>query len=176
MKVTFLTILVSGVLAAPSANADLLYYNVGMTGDQEVNASGDFNQGDPDGFGVAKLVIDTLANTIDWQFLVADIALPLTGAHIHNAAAGANGPIVVNFNAQLSGTGLNDSDLAAVVANPSDFYVNLHNEMFPNGAIRGQFCDPYRTVSAVPVPAAVWLFGSGLLGLIGVARRKSAVT
>jgi len=27
-------------------------------------------------------------------------------------------------------------------------------------------------MSAVPVPAAVWLFGSGLLGLIGVARRK----
>jgi len=29
-------------------------------------------------------------------------------------------------------------------------------------------------VSAVPVPAAMWLFGSGLLGLVGVARRKSA--
>ena len=29
-------------------------------------------------------------------------------------------------------------------------------------------------VSAVPVPAAVWLFGSGLLGLIGVARRKKS--
>ena len=28
------------------------------------------------------------------------------------------------------------------------------------------------TVSSVPVPAAVWLFGSGLLGLAGVARRK----
>ena len=27
-------------------------------------------------------------------------------------------------------------------------------------------------VSAVPVPAAVWLFGSGLIGLIAVARRK----
>ncbi|MDH5571896.1 MAG: hypothetical protein OEY89_09035 [Gammaproteobacteria bacterium] len=27
-------------------------------------------------------------------------------------------------------------------------------------------------VSAVPVPAAVWLFGSGLLGLIGVARGR----
>lgn len=26
--------------------------------------------------------------------------------------------------------------------------------------------------SVVPLPAAVWLFGSGLLGLIGVARRK----
>mgnify|MGYP003573512419 CR=1 FL=1 len=29
-------------------------------------------------------------------------------------------------------------------------------------------------VSPVPVPAAVWLFGSGLLGLIGMARRKKA--
>lgn len=29
-------------------------------------------------------------------------------------------------------------------------------------------------VSAVPVPAAAWLFGSGLLGLIGIARRKVA--
>lgn len=28
-------------------------------------------------------------------------------------------------------------------------------------------------VSAVPVPAAVWLFGSGLIGLIGFARRKA---
>lgn len=28
-------------------------------------------------------------------------------------------------------------------------------------------------LSSVPVPAAVWLFGSGLLGLIGVARRKA---
>ncbi len=27
-------------------------------------------------------------------------------------------------------------------------------------------------VQAVPVPAAVWLFGSGLLGLAGIARRK----
>lgn len=29
-------------------------------------------------------------------------------------------------------------------------------------------------VSTVPVPAGVWLFGSGLLGLVGVARRNKA--
>ena len=29
-------------------------------------------------------------------------------------------------------------------------------------------------VSTVPLPATVWLFGSGLLGLIGVARKKTA--
>jgi len=28
------------------------------------------------------------------------------------------------------------------------------------------------SVSAVPVPAAVWLFGSGLIGLFGINRRK----
>ena len=32
----------------------------------------------------------------------------------------------------------------------------------------------FTPAAAVPVPAAVWLFGSGLLGLIGIARRKSA--
>ena len=30
------------------------------------------------------------------------------------------------------------------------------------------------TVSAVPVPAAVWLFSSGLIGLVGLAKRKKA--
>jgi len=29
------------------------------------------------------------------------------------------------------------------------------------------------SVSAVPVPAAAWLFGSGLIGLVGMARRNS---
>ena len=30
------------------------------------------------------------------------------------------------------------------------------------------------SLTAVPVPAAVWLFGSGLIGLIGIARRRKA--
>jgi len=30
------------------------------------------------------------------------------------------------------------------------------------------------SVTAVPIPAAVWLFGSGLIGLIGIARRRKS--
>lgn len=30
------------------------------------------------------------------------------------------------------------------------------------------------TYAVVPVPAAAWLFGSGLIGLVGLARRKAA--
>jgi hypothetical protein len=36
----------------------------------------------------------------------------------------------------------------------------------------GDFTFAAAAASPVPIPAAVWLFGSGLLGLIGVARRR----
>lgn len=44
--------------------------------------------------------------------------------------------------------------------------VGLHVQAFDGGGSESFVNMP------VPVPAALWLFGSGLLGLIGFARRK----
>jgi hypothetical protein len=41
------------------------------------------------------------------------------------------------------------------------------------GFMAGQW-DTTATITAVPVPAAAWLFGSGLIGLVGLARRKAS--
>jgi len=46
-----------------------------------------------------------------------------------------------------------------------------------NGCLADYFIDNVSIVAdvnAVPVPAAAWLFGSGLLGLVGIARKKKA--
>ncbi|MHB8535825.1 MAG: VPLPA-CTERM sorting domain-containing protein [Sulfuricaulis sp.] len=42
----------------------------------------------------------------------------------------------------------------------------------PDGPFAGNKANFNLGPAAVPVPAAVWLFGSGLLGLVGIARRK----
>jgi len=42
------------------------------------------------------------------------------------------------------------------------------------GNVSFQYGTGYDEPNIVPVPAAVWLFGSGLLGLIGISRRKKA--
>jgi CHRD domain len=35
-------------------------------------------------------------------------------------------------------SGLDKNLLKAIIRNPQDYYVNVHNAPFPNGAVRGQ--------------------------------------
>jgi len=69
-----------------------------------------------------------------------------------------------------------------VAGDPSEILMLELNEGFIsdiNAAILG--VDQYfsiggkRSLPAVPIPATAWLFGSGLIGLIGVARRKTRI-
>jgi len=74
----------------------------------------------------------------------------------------------------ITGAGLLASDFNVIGApgpgagNPGPF---LSVARFQSTGTDGNGSD-WVGASPVPVPAAVWLFGSGLLGLVGVARRK----
>lgn len=85
------------------------------------------------------------------------------------------------------GIDLDDNSATALASEnlPSSFPVPLFTDknsfLFSASAVSGIDMDTSReffisgelvSLNAVPVPAAVWLFGSGFISLIGVARRK----
>jgi hypothetical protein len=69
---------------------------------------------------------------------------PASAAHIHRGAPSENGPPVVSLVTPPTGETAEactriERDLAQqILAEPEKFYVNVHNEPYPGGAIRGQ--------------------------------------
>lgn len=101
--------------------------------------------GDPDGSGTASVTIDREAGEVCYELEVADIADP-TVAHIHRGAAGESGGVAVDFSLPENGmsgcvTGADSSVIEEIIENPGNFYVNVHNDDHPGGAIRGQLAN-----------------------------------
>jgi hypothetical protein len=170
-RILAVTLGIFGLSISLNTSAAIVTFVVPLDGHQEISVlTGLPDGGDPDGTGTATLMIDNIANSISWEITVANILLPPIGAHIHQQVVGVNGGIVVNFSGQLSGANLVDVDLANVLANPAGFYVNIHNEAFPSGAIRGQLGSP------VPAPAGVLLLATGIAAVGGrrLLRAKAA--
>lgn len=118
----------------------------GLTGDAEVPGPGD-----PSAEGSALVwdtnVADELCYTVD----VGNLSPPPSAAHIHRGAEGANGPVVVALENVVANPmwsrcqrGLDPALVAEILSTPSSFYVNVHNESFPAGAIRGQLFEQSR--------------------------------
>lgn len=109
-----------------------------MNGAQEVPGPGD-----PDGEGKARIKINLEENQLCADLKVKDID-PATAAHIHHAPAGSAGAVVVVLptpNSEGKAEGCMTSDhnlLKAIKEEPEEYYVNVHNNPYPNGAIRGQ--------------------------------------
>lgn len=116
--------------------------NATLSGANEVSATGVLGVGDPDGSGTARVTVNPGQNLVCWEITVAGIN-GATRGHIHEAVAGANGPIVVEFfeagNTMLEGCTTPTATTAReILKDPAGFYVNIHNADFPAGAIRGQ--------------------------------------
>ena len=97
------------------------------------------------GNAVVRLNAKTLK--VCWSFSAQKLtsksgaATAPVAAHIHTGAAGIAGPVLVGFGATYSRRGCVTSTaetIAAILANPKGFYVNVHNASYPGGAIRGQ--------------------------------------
>ena len=158
----------------------------------------DFTASAFDGIGPGEgssIINTTISNYAIGSFLpTADPAVPATfyingpgtGTLADNAGSTAGQwtltvPMFVNFSSV-------DYDLGNVTfGTVTNFPMDYHTGdalLRGNGTVlNGDFTDwtvffeiqgrdPLAASSAVPIPAAVWLFGSGLMGLIGVARRR----
>jgi hypothetical protein len=135
-----------GMAVAGHTNAVL---EADLTGRAEVGTS-ERLAGDPNGRGEAYVFgIDGDPTTLCYVLTVDKIGTAVA-AHIHEGAAGTNGPVVANLAAPGDGNAadcltegeagkfVGDQTVAEILANPGNYYVNVHNAEYPGGAIRGQ--------------------------------------
>jgi CHRD domain len=94
--------------------------------------------GDPDGAGRATLRLDRgrgrVCAAVSWQEIDAPDA-----AHIHRHS---DGSIVVDLTSSVTGgaacvTGVSKALITRIARHPRRYYVNVHNEDYPAGAIQG---------------------------------------
>jgi CHRD domain len=133
------------------------------------------------GSGTGTFTFDTVAQNIAFNIGYSGLSSNAQMAHIHFAPVGVNGPIILPFSPNPTGTSgtltgiLTTADLinqastgivtftdvynAALAGN---LYANLHTVNFPAGEIRGQLA---QQASAVPEPMTGLLFASGLLAI-----------
>jgi len=141
--------------------ADTIYFRGIMLPSNEVPAVP--IQGSSSAVLIAHVVKDDsgkiLSGTVDFNLnYIFPGAATFTGLHIHNGAAGVNGPVIINTglsatNTIATETGVGSisrqgpvlaTDAAALatlngmMADPSQYYVNIHTTDYPGGAMRAQ--------------------------------------
>jgi len=118
------------VVAAPRATLE-----ASLTGEKEVPGPGD-----PNGRGEAEVKV--YKTKVCYELEVERIK-PATAAHIHRGGPSVAGPIVVEFKAPTDGSSEGCKAISKKLSkklreNPWRYYVNVHNDPYPDGAIRGQ--------------------------------------
>ena len=148
MKKLILVIAVVAMTLMGTATAALadhsVYLGSPLSGAFEVG-----DAGDPDGAGSSTITIVNATGQICYNINVTGIDAG-SAAHIHSGGFGTNGDVVVNLDYAANGaSGCVDAPLPtrrSLENAPTLFYVNVHNEAFPGGAVRGQ-------LAVVPAPA-----------------------
>ena len=145
--------------SSPASNTQLVKFTAALLASSEVPpiagaesaASGTAAMN----FHVAKDSTGAITtSTVDFQVTLAGFpaTTSITIAHIHTGVAGVVGAVLVNTSLAAGevvltgGSGsftrlnmpMTAADAAAIIANPSRFYFNVHSAANPGGVIRGQ--------------------------------------
>jgi hypothetical protein len=141
--------------ASPAQAAEEPLFAV-LNGNNECNGAGPpagpiCRLGDRDAFGSATILISQApgAAMLCFGITVDNLDTAATAAHIHSGNASFNGPVVINLAPPVGPAASNPgassgcvpiaaATAASIVANPTRFYINVHNAGFPGGAVRGQ--------------------------------------
>lgn len=104
--------------------------------------------GDPAGSGSfnATIIMNEAAGELCYQLEIADLSSEVTAAHVHAGAEGQAGEVRVQLTPPIGGpvdecVTLNASDLVPIMDDPSQFYVQVHSQGHPDGALRGQMSE-----------------------------------
>jgi hypothetical protein len=86
---------------------------------------------------------NTATNQLNLTVMFNGLTANASAGHIHNAAVGVNGPVIIPFTVPASTSAtfnysgvLTASQATALLA--GNTYVNIHNSSFPGGEVRGQ--------------------------------------
>ena len=136
MLSTFVLVLALLTFAYLAAAAEMKT-KANLTGAAEVPGPGDNNAS-----GTVQVTLNSDKNEVCYDLSLKKLD-DATAAHIHEGAAGKSGPVKVAFDAPKAGSakGCKTADAAVVkdmMANPANYYVNVHNPAHKDGAVRGQ--------------------------------------
>jgi hypothetical protein len=107
-----------------------------LSGDQEVPGPGA-----PNAVGTANMFVDTANGRLCYRLGYDGIDRP-TMAHIHQGGPGQVGPPVIDLHPESNGdegcVAADPTVLRNLAEHPEAFYLNLHTDQYPDGAMRGQ--------------------------------------
>lgn len=139
--------------------------------------------GDDDASAMATITLDQEKQEICWKLEQVSGLENVTAGHIHRAPKGEEGDVVVKlFEGDLVEEGcvdkaageFSDDRIQALWNNPANYYVNVHTEEFPKGAIRGQLAKqgelPYTGTSENLLIAGALATALGLAAIYGARR------
>lgn len=105
--------------------------------------------GDPNAFAIGFAFRGATPSELCVVLAVfAPTSSPITASHIHEGDPGAAGPPVVTLEAPVDGSSADCYDVGealvnAIAADPGGYYINIHTEDHPGGAVRGQLFNPF---------------------------------